>query len=358
MNKTVNPGKPLLNALAGSTQSPPPVWLMRQAGRYLPEYREVRREAGDFVNLCLTPDLAIEVTLQPVRRYGLDAAIIFSDILLLPFALGASLQFVDGSGPVLSRVRNLGDVHNLGNTASALDRLAPVYAALRGSAGHLPDDVALIGFAGSPWTVATYMVLGRGKEGQVEAREFAFENPLTFDSLLELLIEGTTAHLIRQAEAGAEVLMLFDSWAGLLTGPAFERYVTIPNERVVRAVRESCPGTPIIAFPRGAGSQYTEFFGRVRPDCLAVDTQVDPAWIRNCLQPLCCVQGNVDPRLLVAGGNRLYDAIDATLAALSAGPYIFNLGHGILPETSPEHVSDMIVHVRNSRIRGKAQIRL
>ena len=340
-------GKPMLAAMAGQTIKPPPVWLMRQAGRYLPEYRQLRRKAGDFMTLSLTPDLASEITLQPIRRYQLDAAIIFSDILLLPYALGSRLAFVDGLGPRLSRIRSMSDIQSFVPLEQALERLEPVYECISRTSRQLPDDVALIGFAGSPWTVATYMIIGQGKEGQIPARNFAFSNSLTFETLLECLVEGTIAHLDMQAKAGAEVLMLFDSWSGILAGSAFERYVIMPTCRIVNEVRNRHPAVPIIAFPRGAGLQYLDYALRVRPDCLALDTDVDPRWASRCIQPLCCVQGNVDPRLLVDGGPGLMGAVDEVLTSFSTGPYVFNLGHGITPDADPENVRLMIERVRN-----------
>jgi len=345
---TEAPGKSLLRALAGDSLHPPPIWLMRQAGRYLPEYRAVRERAGDFLTLCYDPELVADVTLQPVTRYGLDGAIIFSDILLLPHALGCSLDFVDGTGPVLDRVLSRADIKALRGCNEALERLAPVYQGIARTTRSLPPVATLIGFAGAPWTVATYMIMGEGRDGQVPARDFARENPGGLDALVDVLIEGTVGHLVNQARAGAEALMLFDSWAGVLTGAQYERYVLEPNRAIIAAVRAEVPAIPVIAFPRGSGRRYRTFVEHVEPDCISIDTAIDPVWAAQTLQPLCCVQGNLDPLHLVTGGATLRIGIKTVLTALGSGAHVFNLGHGIPPNTDPDHVRQMVEIIRGS----------
>ncbi len=343
---TETSGKPLLRVLAGEALQPPPVWLMRQAGRYLPEYRTVREHAGDFLSLCYDPGLVRDVTLQPVSRFGLDGAIIFSDILLLPHALGCALEIVEGTGPMLDPVVSLADVRALRGSGDALEHLGPVYEGIACTARSLPASVALIGFAGSPWTVATYMIMGQGRDGQVPAQAFARDNPGVVDALMDVLIEGTIGHLVNQVQAGAEVLMLFDSWAGILSGADYERYVLTPNRAIVAALRTAVPAIPLIAFPRGSGQRYTLFVEQVGPDCISIDPAVDPVWAAKTLQPHCCVQGNLDPLDLVAGGTALKTGIEMVLDALGGGAHVFNLGHGILPPTDPDHIRLLVECIR------------
>jgi uroporphyrinogen decarboxylase len=338
--------RPMMRALRGETLAVPPVWLMRQAGRYLPEYRAVRARAGSFLELCYTPELAAEVTLQPIRRFGFDAAILFADILLVPHALGANLVFLEGEGPRLSTVTTPADLARLRPAAAVHYTLAPVYETVRSVRAALPPQVPLIGFAGAPWTVATYMVAGRGTPDQAPAREFVYRNPATFDALIARLTEATTAYLLAQVEAGAEIVKLFDSWAGALPGPLFRRYAIEPAARIATALRAAHPTLPVIGFPRGAGAGYLDFAADAGVQALALDTSVDPAWAARSLQPRLCVQGNLDPLLLVTGGAALEHATRATVEAFAGGPHIFNLGHGITPEADPAHVERMLRVIR------------
>jgi len=339
-------GKRLLRALAGEVQRVPPVWLMRQAGRYLPEYRATRARAGDFLSLCYTPDLAAEVTMQPVRRFGLDGAILFADILLVAQALGARLWFAEGEGPRLSPVATAADIARLRPAADIHDTLAPVYATVGRVARDLPPGVALIGFAGAPWTVATYMIAGRGTPGQGPAHALKRAEPALLDRLIERLAEATVEYLAAQAGAGAEVVMLFDSWAGSLAGADFDRYAVAPVRAIVAALKARFPGLPVIAFPRGAGPRHAGFSRTTGADCISLDQGVDPLWAAAHVQTDGCVQGNLDPALLVAGGAPLAAAARAILAAFAGGPHVFNLGHGLTPEARPEHVAELVALVR------------
>ncbi len=338
--------KRILRALSGERLDVPPVWLMRQAGRYLPEYRETRAKAGSFLDLCYTPDFAVEVTLQPIRRYGFDAAILFADILLVPQALGAELRFVEGEGPRLSTIRHAGDLAKLRPVELIHETLSPVYETVARLREELPVETTLIGFAGAPWTVATYMIAGRGTPDQAPARELIYRDPDTFNALMNLITEATIAYLLRQIEAGAEVVKLFDSWAGALPGALFEAYCIQPARRIVEAVRLAAPGVPVIGFPRGAGGNYAAFVKGTGVSGCALDTGVDPTWAAEALQPSVCVQGNLDPLLMVVGGDALTRATRACVEAFSGGPHIFNLGHGITPDANPAHVDVMLRAIR------------
>ncbi|MBC6437934.1 MAG: uroporphyrinogen decarboxylase [Rhodobacteraceae bacterium] len=346
--------KPLLRALAGEVLPTPPVWLMRQAGRYLPEYRATRAQAGDFLALCYTPELAAEVTLQPIRRYGFDAAILFADILLLPHALGTDLWFVTGEGPRLSPLTESRVLAALKGKDDIHDHLAPVYETIRILAHELPPGTALIGFAGAPWTVATYMIAGRGTPDQGPAHALKGRDRGTFNALIDLLTGATIEYLSKQVEAGAEVVKLFDSWAGSLQGADFDRYAVAPVKRIIAALKSRHPGLPVIAFPRGAGRHYAGFARTAGADALALDTSVDVVWATGHLQPDGCVQGNLDPGLMVTGGQPLIDATRHIVAALSGGPHIFNLGHGMTPDADPENVHVMLEAIRNPAGRAPA----
>jgi uroporphyrinogen decarboxylase len=335
----------MLRALAGETLNPPPLWLMRQAGRYLPEYRKLRAGAGSFLELCFTPDLAVEVTLQPIRRFAFDAAILFSDILVVPHALGQALSFREGEGPVLAPVRTADDVARL-RPEGLHETLAPVYETVRRLAVALPDGVALIGFAGAPWTVATYMVEGGTSRDFHHAKLWAYRDPAGFARLIDRLVDATTGYLLRQVEAGAEILQLFDSWAGVLPEAQFGRWVIEPTRRIVSAVRGVHPDIPIIGFPRGAGALYPRYFTETGVTAVSLDTAVPAGWAREALQAIGPVQGNLDPLALVAGGDAMAKATADILASFGSGPFIFNLGHGIVPETPPEHVAELIALVR------------
>ena len=341
--------KKILRALAGEKLDTPPIWMMRQAGRYLPEYRATRAEAGDFLSLCYNSDLAAEVTLQPIRRYGFDAAILFADILLLPQALGADLWFVTGEGPRLSTLTQNDDLAALRPIADIDETLAPVYETVRILRRELPQETTLIGFAGAPWTVATYMIAGRGTPDQGPAHALKQENPQLFDRVIDLLTVATTEYLSAQIEAGAEVVKLFDSWAGSLKGADFERYALAPTKAIITALKARHPDIPIIAFPREAGDKYVGFAKATGADCVAVDNSVGPKWVAQHLQKDSCVQGNLKSSHMVTGGQELVDEARQICTALRGGPHIFNLGHGITPDADPENVQLMIDTVRSAR---------
>jgi uroporphyrinogen decarboxylase len=329
--------KPLLRALAREPVATPPWWLMRQAGRYLPEYRQIRARARDFIELCLTPALAAEVTLQPVRRYGMDAAILFSDILLLPHALGQKVAFLEGEGPALEPVEDKAGIARL-QPSGVASRLGPVLETVARVKAALDPKTALIGFAGAPWTVATYMVEGGGSKDFRRVKGWAYRDPNSFGGLIELLTEGTIAFLGSQIEAGADVVQLFDSWAGVLPEPAFECWVIAPTRRIVAGLKSRFPDCPVIGFPRSAGLLYQHYAAATGVDAVAIDTAVPLAYARETLQPRVTVQGNLDPVLLSVGGAPLEAAVIELCRMLAEGPFIFNLGHGVLPETPPENV--------------------
>ena len=333
--------KPLMRALAGERQSSPPIWLMRQAGRYLPEYREVRAGVSGFLELCYTPELAAEVTLQPLRRYNLDAAIVFADILLVPHAMGANLDFHEGEGPVITPIRTPGDLSRL-NPETVLDGVAPVFETLRILAKELPEKVTLIGFAGAPWTVATYMVEGRGGTNFSNTLGWAWRAPDEFTTLIDILVEATAGYLIAQIDAGAEAVQLFDSWAGALPEPLFRRWCIQPNAQITAKINAARPGVPVIGFPKGAGAGYLEFVRDTGVSAVSLDQSVPAAWAATSLDSACTVQGNLDPHALVAGGDALGSEIRRIVQAFSDRPHIFNLGHGIPQYTPPEHVGQLI----------------
>jgi uroporphyrinogen decarboxylase len=329
--------KSLLLALAGEAVSTPPWWLMRQAGRYLPEYRQIRLKARDFVELCLTPALAAELTLQPVRRFAMDGAILFSDILMLPYALGQNLAFREGEGPVLEPISGHDGIARL-DGAGAPERLEPILETIRRVRAALDPQTALIGFAGSPWTVATYMVEGGGSKDFRRVKSWAYRDPQGFDALIAVLVTGTIEHLAGQIAAGAEVVQLFDSWAGVLPEPAFERWVIEPTKRIAATLKGRFPEVPIIGFPRGAGLLYGRYAAETGVDAIGLDTAVPAGYAREHLRPLATVQGNLDPTLLLVGGKALETAVKELCCSLGGGPYVFNLGHGVLPQTPPENV--------------------
>jgi|TARA_B110000483_G_C18128723_1_gene516736 uroporphyrinogen decarboxylase len=322
--------------------------MMRQAGRYLPEYRATRAQAGDFLSLCYNSELAAEVTLQPIRRYGFDAAIMFADILLIPQALGADLWFVTGEGPRLSTVTSAADLDQLRPADETDATLNPIYETLRILSRALPAETTLIGFAGAPWTVATYMIAGRGTPDQGPAHKLMTENPDVFERLIDLLTEATIDYLSKQIDAGAEVVKLFDSWAGSLKGNDFERFSLAPIRRIITALKARHPNTPVIAFPREAGEKYLGFAKATGADCLALDNSVDPQWAAAHLQPDGCVQGNLKSSHMVSGGPALVEDTKRIVAAFRNGPHIFNLGHGITPQADPDNVQRMIDAVRDN----------
>jgi len=338
--------KTILRALAGETLPTPPIWMMRQAGRYLPEYKATRAQAGDFLSLCYNSDLAAEVTLQPIRRYGFDAAILFADILLLPQALGADLWFVTGEGPRLSTITTQAEFDKLGSGEMIHDTLNPVYETVRILRRELPAETTLIGFAGAPWTVATYMIAGRGTPDQGPAHALKQENRALFEAILERLTESTIDYLSAQIDAGAEVVKIFDSWAGSLKGEDFQRYALLPAKVITQEIKRRHPGIPVIAFPRQAGDGYIGFHAATGADCVAVDDSVTPEWVAEHVQPSGCVQGNLKSSHMVTGGQQLVDETRRVVDALRNGPHIFNLGHGITPDADPENVQLMIDTVR------------
>ena len=342
----MNAEKSILRALAGETQNVPPIWMMRQAGRYLPEYRETRAQAGDFLSLCYNSDLATEVTLQPIRRYGFDAAILFADILLLPQALGADLWFVTGEGPRLSTITDKSGLDALKPVEDIHETLAPIYQTVRNLSESLPKETTLIGFAGMPWTVATYMIAGRGTKDQGPAHALKDENPEVFDGIIDRLTKGTIEYLSKQIEAGAEVVKLFDSWAGSLKGGDFDRYATEPARKIIAELKSRHPGVPIIAFPREGGDKYIGFAKATGADCVALDNSVSPEWAAKHVQIDGCVQGNLASSHMVTGGQALVEETRKIVDAFSHGPHIFNLGHGITPDADPDNVQLMIDTVR------------
>jgi uroporphyrinogen decarboxylase len=339
--------KPLLRVLAGERTDTPPIWFMRQAGRYLPEYRELRKQTKNFLDFCYAPAIATEAVMQPLRRYPLDAAILFSDILVVPHALGRDVQFLEGEGPRLDPL--IGQASwSLGDPQRAVERLAPVYEAVERIKAGLPEGVALIGFAGGPWTVATYMLQGRGGEKDA-CRAAAYSQPGDVDALLAVLVEATAQHLVAQVKAGAEVLQVFESWAEGLSEPLFERLILKPTAALVARVRALGVTAPIIGFPRGGGHHIARFAAETGVTALGIDTGTPVVRVRPSLPKGMPLQGNLDPQLLVVGGDALRAGVRHVLADFAGGPHIFNLGHGITPDASPEHVTIMIETVRGSR---------
>lgn len=336
-----------LRVFDGVALDPPPVWLMRQAGRYLPEYRATRKQAGSFLDLCYSPALATEVTLQPIRRYGFDAAILFSDILVVPHALGQSVAFVEGEGPRLDPILTAKDLAALRPDA-AQQKYRIVAETVQRLRQDLPAETALIGFCGAPWTVATYMVAGIGTKDQAPARLLAYREPALFQSLIDLLVASSIEYLSLQVQAGAEVLQIFDTWAGSLPDGEFERWVTAPTRAIVDGIRSRHPAIPIIGFPRGAGSRSFAFVQATGVDGISCDTAMSVAEMKSSLSGKTVVQGNLDPLLVVAGGHALDARIDELKAALKLNPYIFNLGHGLVPETPPENVDRLIQRLRST----------
>jgi uroporphyrinogen decarboxylase len=335
----------VLDVLKGETVFPPPLWMMRQAGRYLPEYREARKRAGSFLDLCYNPDFAVEVTLQPIERFDFDASILFSDILVVPHALGRDLRFEEGRGPMMTPITAV-EIEALGGEAFHVN-LEPVYETVRRLRRKLPDKTTLIGFCGAPWTVATYMVAGHGTPDQAPTRLFAYREPAAFARLISVLADYSAAYLIRQIEAGVDAVQIFDSWSGILDEPSFEAFCVAPVAEIVRQVRAVYPDVPIIGFPKGAGAHYATYRQKTGVTGLGIDWTMPLSAARE-LQKQGAVQGNLDPLRLTAGGAALTDGVSAILKALGAGPLIFNLGHGITPQTPVAHVEQMVKMVRNA----------
>jgi uroporphyrinogen decarboxylase len=338
--------KPVLKALLGHAVEPRPVWLMRQAGRYLPEYRELRGKASDFMTLCLTPELAAEVTLQPIRRFNFDAAILFADILLIPHGLGQRVWFAEGEGPKLDPLDF--DLLKRLKPANVPAALKPVVETIGRVKSELPKTTTLIGFAGAPWTVATYMIAGGSSDESAPARLFALQHPDEFAALIDILVEATAQYLIAQVEAGAEALQIFESWAGTIPAGDIDAYSVAPVQRIVAAVRKRAPFTPIIVFPRGAGANYARY-AATGANAISLDAQTSPKWAREQFGPRTALQGNLDPLALIAGGDALTAAVDQLLADTKGTPHVFNLGHGIRPTTPIAHVEQLLAQIRNDR---------
>lgn len=336
--------KRVLRVLGGEAVWPPPVWLMRQAGRYLPEYRALRAQAGDFLKLCLTPEMAAEITLQPIRRFGMDAAILFSDLPIVSWGLGQDLRYAEGEGPVLPPIRDAAGVEALDPDAVA-GRVAPVWETVRRVAAEL-GETTLIGFSGAPFTVACYMVEGHGSREFAAARLMAYRDPGLFQALIDRIIAGNLVYLRGQADAGAEVLMLFDSWAGMLPPAEFRRWVIAPTARLAAALRESHPHVPVIGFPRLAGAMLGEYARGAGVQAVAIDTAMNLAAAADMVPPGIALQGNLDPLAVVAGGDAMRRDARAILDALRGRPHIFNLGHGLVPQTPPEHVAELVELIR------------
>ena len=335
--------KKLLNVLRGDQEAIPPMWLMRQAGRYLPEYRELRAQKGGFLELAYDSEAATEITIQPIRRFGFDAAILFSDILVIPHAMGQDLWFETGEGPRLApRLAQSA----LEDFIPAPERLRPVLDTVRKVSDSLPPETTFLGFAGSPWTVATYMVHGQGSKDQSEARRMAHVEPERFSALVEAIITATVDYLAGQIEAGVDAVQLFDSWAGSLSPAQFEKWVIAPNAEIVRRLKARHPDAPIIGFPKGAGGKLAAYAEGTGVDALGLDETVDPHWANRELPRDLPVQGNLDPLALIAGGSDLTSAVDNILSAFTDRPHVFNLGHGILPDTPIEHVQKLLTLVR------------
>ncbi len=338
--------KPLLQVLSGQRANKIPIWLMRQAGRYLPEYRRIRERSDNFLQLCYSPALASEVTLQPIRRFDFDAAILFSDILVIPDALGQKVEFLQGEGPCLEPVRDTRSYASF-NPEKILEHLSPVFETVARVKAELPEQVALIGFCGAPWTVATYMVSGKGTKDQAEARLWAYRDPVGFSGLIDILVQSSILYLIEQIRAGAEVVQIFDTWAGSLAESERDTWCIAPLKKIASAVKEAFPHIPIIAFLRGAPSSYDALVSMEAIDCVGIDTSIPATFAAKIVQGNKCVQGNLDPLALLAGGAALDSGIDTVLEAFGSKPFIFNLGHGILPETPIAHVERLIEKVRN-----------
>jgi uroporphyrinogen decarboxylase len=341
-----NPSKPLLRVLSGEALQRPPIWIMRQAGRYLPEYRELRATTSSFMEFCYTPAKAAEATLQPIRRYGFDAAILFSDILVVPDALGQQVSFAEGEGPRLPPITDEAGLAGLRDQID-LERLGPVFEAIDRVKGLLPQETTLLGFCGAPWTVASYMIAGKGTPELAPSRLMAYRRPEFLQVLVDKLVEASIAYLVRQFHAGVDAVQIFESFAGALTPAAFERWSLGPIRRIISGVRALVPGARIIVFARSSGLGHT-LVPSTGADAVGLDWAVDPVWAAAGVQSLKPVQGNLDPLTVVAGGAAMEAGIDAILSAFRGGPHIFNLGHGIVPETPPEHVAALVDRIRKS----------
>jgi uroporphyrinogen decarboxylase len=344
----MNNEKPLLSVLRGKTTANPPLWLMRQAGRYLPEYRALRAKSASFLDFCYSPAAAAEATLQPIRRFGFDAAILFSDILVIPDALGQKVSFESGAGPRLEAIEAPEGLSRLGETPD-YSRLAPVFETVDRVKNALPAQTAFIGFCGAPWTVASYMIAGQGTSDQAPARLFAYRHPEAFAILIEKLTEASIGYLLRQIDAGVEIVQIFDSWAGVLPPHEFENWVFSPLRKIVSRIKSERSNVPVIAFARGAGTHLTRLVAELGADAYGLDTAADPVWAARETAGRAALQGNLDPLALLAGGAALDHEVEAILDAFKGHPHIFNLGHGILPQTPIAHVERLVDLIRKSR---------
>lgn len=343
----------LLQALKGQKTQIPPVWLMRQAGRYLPEYMALREKAGSFLTLCYTPDFAIEVTLQPINRFKMDGAILFSDILVVPDGLGWDVTFKVGEGPVLEKLTDLRRLETL-SIDKMIDHLSPVFETIKGLRQSLPAETALIGFSGAPWTLATYMIEGGSSKDYSKCKSFAYAQPEGFQKLIDILTDAIITYLKHQVDAGVQALQLFDSWAGVIPSWAVEKYSYQPIARIVDSLNDYAPHIPIIGFPKGIGSSYQAFSQMPHLKGLALDTNVDAQWAQTSLNPAITLQGNLDPAVLLAdqhsaaGRNLMFSEIDRLKTVFADRPYIFNLGHGVIKETHPDSVAALVAHIRGA----------
>ena len=335
----------VMRVIAGETLNPPPIWMMRQAGRYLPEYKETRKQAGGFLDLCYNPELAVEVTLQPIRRFGFDAAILFSDILVIPDALKVGVRFEEGRGPIVETV----DAERIAglNADGVMDHLAPVLETVSRLRAELPEETTLLGFCGAPWTVATYMIAGHGTPDQGPARQFALNDSDAFQALMDVLVDASVRYLIGQIDSGADAVQIFDSWASVLDEDQFQKWCVDPVKRIVREVKHKRPDAKIIGFPKGIGAFYDGYAEATGVDMLGLDWTMPMAFARK-LQKQIPIQGNLDPKRLIAGGRALDEGVDNILREMGDGPLVFNLGHGITPETSIAHVEQMVARVRGN----------
>lgn len=347
----MSPAQKNLPALFTGNSDGPCFWFMRQAGRYLPEYREVRQKSKNFLNMCYTPEIATEVTLQPIRRFGMDAAIIFSDILVVPHALGAELDFVKGEGPKLVPLRDRQAIETL-HTGKLREFLQPVYEAIRLTRKALPEQTSLIGFAGAPWTLACYLVEGQGSKEYTHPRRMAYQDPALFGQLINLLTEAVTGHLLAQIEAGADTLQLFDSWAGVLPEAQRCRWVDAPAKAIVSAVKARYPDVPVIGFPRGIGTGYAEYAATTQVDGMSLDTGICMQWARDTIPASVVLQGNLDPLLLASDREGLLAEAGRLMKLMQGRRYIMNLGHGVIPETPPEHMAALCDRLRELRGEG------
>jgi len=338
--------KKLIETLNGKIFKHPPIWLMRQAGRYLPEYRKTRALAGGFLDLCFNSELATEVTLQPIRRYNFDGSILFADILLLPKALGMNLWFETGEGPRLDSISEGFKITSLKNINDIHEILQPIYKTVSNLASELPKETTLIGFSGAPWTVATYMIAGRGSKDHSVSKEYMYKHKKDFDKLIEILTLSTIEYLSEQIKAGAEVIKIFDSWAGALYGSKMVEYSLEPIQKICQELKRRYPTIPIIVFPRGVGAGFLEFTKCEKLDCIAFDNSVPIKWAKDNLQSKKVIQGNLDPCLLVVGGDQMITECDLLLETCADGPYVFNLGHGITPDADPSNVDRLLEHIR------------